>query len=160
MLISLDISIRSTGYCIFNDKGELVVFGTINSSSKDLIYTRLDYIESKLISILNKYKITTACVEAPSFGSRGAMSYNLFGVHFSIVRVLNNYNIAYSQLNIASIKKYATGNGRAGKENMVDCLPVEIKELFLNEGFKKTTGLYDLTDAYFIGKKYMKDNEH
>jgi Holliday junction resolvasome RuvABC endonuclease subunit len=53
-----------------------------------------------------------------------------------------------------TVKKFATGSGKATKEEMIDSLPKHVREYFDALGVKKTTGLADLTDAYFIAKHY------
>jgi len=155
MLLSLDISITSTGYCIFEFGGTLRGFGTIKTDNSKTIYQRLEYIEEEIKSLLTKYQVTEIVIEAPSFGSRGANSYLLFGVHFSVSRLFILKNLPLTQLNIASIKKFATGSGRAKKNDMINALPIELKDLFLSHGFLKSKGLPDLADSYFIGKKYL-----
>jgi len=157
MLLSIDISITSTGYCIFS-KGNLLKFGVIKTSSKLSLYDRLAYIEQELLEVLTNNNITHIVVEAPSYGSRGAMSYQLFGVHFSVVRLLST-KFKVSLLNISKIKKFATGNGRAKKPEMVEALPNKVKVEFEKSGVKKSTGLYDLTDSYFIGKLWLHENK-
>ena len=157
MLLSLDISITSTGYCIFY-KGQLVQFGVIKTSTELSIYDRLSFIENELKNILINNPIKHVVVEAPSYGSRGAMSYQLFGIHFAIVRLLSK-QFKVNLMNIAKVKKFATGNGRAKKLEMVEALPIEIRKEFDKSGVKKSTGLYDLTDSYFIGMLWLQENK-
>jgi len=61
-----------------------------------------------------------------------------------------------------TVKKQATGNGRAKKNEMIECLPSYNLNKFKKLGYKKTTGLGDLADAYWIAKtahkKYKEDN--
>lgn len=156
MVLSLDISITSTGYCVF-EGSNLKAFGCIRTTSELDIYSRLKYIESEISSIIRRYGICEVAVEAPSYGSRGAMSYNLFGVHFSIIRLLTAKQLPYKLLNIASIKKFATDSGKASKLQMLNALPEDIRTEFINSGYLKSKGLYDLADAYFIGMKYIKE---
>jgi len=157
MILALDISITSTGYVIFNKQGILQGFGTIVTDNKKVIYDRLYFIEKELVKIIDEFKIQEVVVEAPAYGGRGNMSYQLFGIHFSIVRLLYNKKLPYKLLNIASIKKFATSSGRASKTQMLEALPEDVRELFISTGFMKSKGLYDITDAYFIGKKYIYD---
>ena len=157
MTLSLDISIRCTGYCILDDTTqELVAFGTIKTdNTKGNINTRLNHLVTRIKSVVAEYKITRCVLEAPAFGARGAMSYSLFGVHFFVVWLLDSLRLSVTQYAPTSLKKFATGNGRASKEAMVGALPEDIKKLFVGSNLKKTTGLYDVTDAYFLGKKLL-----
>ena len=157
MLLSLDISITCSGYSIFKE-GSLFKFGVIKTTNNKSMYERLTYIENEVLNIISENKITNVVVEAPSYGSRGAMSYQLFGVHFSIVRVLSSRFQVYL-MNISKVKKFATGNGRAKKPEMLEALPPEVRKEFDKTGTKKTTGLYDLTDSYFIGKLWLNENK-
>lgn len=158
MLLSLDVSITSTGYVVFSRDKTIEVYGCIKTDNKLTIYERLSYIETELENILSNLPITNVTIEAPAYGARGAMSYNLFGIHFSVVRLMFKHGLQYKLMNIASVKKFATDNGRASKVEMLEALPTTIRDSFISCGFKKSTGLYDLTDAYFIGLKYLNEN--
>ena len=157
MILALDISITSTGYVVFNKVGDMKAFGVIKTDNKKSIYERLSFIETEIEKIIRDFTITDVAIEASAYGARGAMSYSLFGVHFSVVRVVYNLKLSYRLLNIASIKKFATGSGRASKAEMLEALNPSTKEMFLSAGFLKSKGLYDLTDAYFIGRKFLND---
>jgi Holliday junction resolvasome RuvABC endonuclease subunit len=159
MILALDVSITSTGYVLFNKDGDVKGFGTIRTDNKKDIYARLLFIEDEVVKLINDFKVKEIAIEAPAYGGRGSMSYQLFGVHFSIVRLMYSENLPYKLLNIASIKKFATSSGRASKTQMLQALPEEVREWFTSAGFMKSKGLYDLTDAYFIGKKYINDKK-
>jgi len=55
-----------------------------------------------------------------------------------------------------SAKKFATGNGNASKQDMIVNLPPNVMQRFMEENYKKTTGLADLADSYFIGKYWIE----
>ena len=155
MVLSLDISIRCTGYCVFDGNKNLIAFGTIKTNNNNSMYERLNHLVKRIRSLVIEHEIEQCAIEAPAYGARGAMSYSLFGVHFFVVWLLNSLRLSVAQYTPTSLKKFATGNGRAGKEDMVAALPNEVRQLFVNSNLKKTTGLYDVTDAYFLGKKLL-----
>ena len=49
-----------------------------------------------------------------------------------------------------TLKKFATGSGKADKNEMIAALPVDVREHFNAQGYKKTTGLTDVADAYWL----------
>ena len=59
-----------------------------------------------------------------------------------------------------SVKKFGTqgNNGNADKKELAIYAPKEVKMRFSEEGYKISTGFYDLIDSYFIGL-YSIDKE-
>ena len=74
-LLSLDISTRSTGWAVFEDK-KLVEYGCITSSSTDLI-KRIHIITDGIKEILNKYIIDKIVVEEvrPELGTQNIKTH-------------------------------------------------------------------------------------
>jgi len=153
MILALDISIRSTGYFIIDDAGKQVEFGVITTTSKNTIQFRMDDIIDSIHHLINTYDITEVAIEGPAYGARGAMSYSIFGVHFCIVHFLNKLGLTPTQYSPTSVKKWATGSGRASKDDMEKFVPYELKETIRGK-FKKTKGRYDIVDAYHIAKMH------
>jgi Holliday junction resolvasome RuvABC endonuclease subunit len=92
-------------------------------------------------------------LEGLAFSKMGNATRDLAGLQFSIITYLR-YVCQYKTLIISpnTVKKTATGKGNAKKEEMYEALPQEVKNLFKDMNLKKTTGRYDLTDSYWIGK--------
>jgi len=108
------------------------------------------------------FKPDRIILEGLSFGNLGNMTRDLAGLQFAIVIHLR-YHMEYGRpIDIVpppSLKKFATGNGRADKQDMIDKVPPEILTLFKNAGFKKTTGMADLADAYWLARYGMKNDK-
>ena len=58
----LDLSTKSTGYAISDDKGNLITYGLITASSENNI-ARIQKIQSKLIDLIKEYKIEKLIAE-------------------------------------------------------------------------------------------------
>jgi len=104
-------------------------------------------------TLVRKHKPDLVAMEGLAFGMRGDATRDLAGLQFVIACILRYEHkkevIVVSPL---TVKKVATGNGRAEKMEMFDCLPKYAQLMFEGMGVKKTTGLLDLTDAYWIAK--------
>lgn len=91
---------------------------------------------------------------------RGNATRDLAGLQFSIITKINF--ILKRDITIVApptLKKSATGTGKASKEEMIDALPKDILEVFTKEkNWKKSRGLTDVTDAYFLAR-YLIDKD-
>ena len=101
------------------------------------------------------YKVTDIAIEGLSFGSRGDATRNLailFGVICSRLNIDNPYTVAPT-----SLKKFATGNGRADKKEMLANIENYNETLFteLNKLTIKA-GKYDIADAFYLAKHKLE----
>lgn len=156
--IGIDQSYTSTGICILDENCELYLSEIISSDKNDNIYERALQIKNKLnhiISNLNSENIFIA-IEGLAFTMTGNATRDLAGLQFVLITyMLENLNKTPVIISPPSLKKSATGNGKADKNAMIEALPAEIKDFFITQGFKKTKGLTDITDAYFLAKSLI-----
>jgi Holliday junction resolvasome RuvABC endonuclease subunit len=149
-MITIDLSLRSTGYCIWKDK-KLMKYGIINTDNKDTPFVRAKYISDILIGLIKDNGVAEVFVEAPAFGARGSMVYVLQGAHFYLVaNITNELGVAVTQVPITTIKKQFTGSGRADKKAIMSHMPKEVLEEF-QKHYVVSRGLTDLCDAYALG---------
>jgi len=97
---------------------------------------------------------THICIEGLSFGSVGNVTRDLAGLLFVIMTHLRHRATYADKITIVpakTLKKFAV-HGNAKKMEMFEALPVEVQEKLKETGYKKTTGLMDLTDAYYLAK--------
>jgi Holliday junction resolvasome RuvABC endonuclease subunit len=102
---------------------------------------------------MQMHKPDFIALEGLAFGMTGNATRDLAGLQFSIITVARYIDLINIEIvTPLSVKKFATDNGKAKKEDMIAALPILVGDMFRERGFKKTTGLADLADAYFIAK--------
>lgn len=152
-ILGIDQSFTCTGYCVLTEEGNISTFGNIRTSTEDGdIYHRARMIVDILREIAYNNNIDTVCIEGLAFGGVGNATRQLAGLQFLIVD-----SFRPTVCNIiapAAVKKLALGKtkGKIKKQDLFEALPLETQTLFLSSGVKKTTGLYDIVDSYFIAK--------
>lgn len=124
-ILALDIGIK-TGFAIFTTQAESVhATTTILSGIKTFEFKRGDSpdirflkFQSWLKRVVKRYGITLIIYEKP-FLRGGAASDFLKGFMLIIRMVAVECDVSYQGIMGTTLKKYATGNGRASKEEMV-----------------------------------------
>lgn len=158
VFIGIDQSYTSTGYCVIKDN-DVLDFGVFKTSIHDGdIHDRANNVVNNITSLCNNYNDFKFSMEGLSFGQRGSATRDLAGLQFIIINHIR-FQLKVLDINIISpksIKKFATGSGGSSKVKvtktmMVHSLPEEIKALFKTK-YKTSTGLYDVTDAYYLAK--------
>lgn len=149
--VGIDQSYRSTAYVI-HDGEDVVAFGVISTDKIDDVYTRARYIADELVRVINFHKCEVAHIEGLAMGTFGNATRDLAGLLFTIILAIRErcQLTSIQEVSPTSLKKKATGNGKAKKEEMINCLPKDVLSKFLERGYKKTNGLTDLADAYFL----------
>ena len=156
MILSIDLSLRGTGYCILNPKGLLEKYGVINTDNTETMFERSQYIIDTLNDLITINEVTSVVIENVAFGARGAMAYQLQGSHFATcLAIYNKHNIEVTALAITTVKKQFANNGRASKQDMLEAVPKDVRLLF-EKDYVPSRNLYDLVDAYAVGIIYLK----
>ncbi len=151
-IIGIDQSYSCTGICVL--KNSNLIHSEIYKTSKTLdIFERANTIANHILTLAYDYKPKLIGIEGLAFGMRGDATRDLAGLQFTIInklRFVADFKVEIVAPN--AVKKFATGNGKAKKDAMFESLPSYVKKTFLDLGVKKSTGLYDLTDAFWVGK--------
>lgn len=130
-----------TGFFIQDEHGKIIV-------ETDLFYTyrkdpeRMIYIAKEIVKKLN-IKTDIICIENFSYNSVGQGIDYQYGVGWIIREHLHNVGFKYYDISPKSLKKFATGNGNASKEHMVE--PIEKRW-----GFKHPSD--NVTDAFVLSE--------
>lgn len=162
-ICGIDQSFTSTGACVISKDGDLIFADKYASDTNDDIYSRAWEIAGWLSEVAKEHNVAFCVLEGLAFASHGDATRNLAGLQFVLYCVLHFIEGHKVEVVVPTVvKKFATGNGRATKEEIIEKLPTDVLEYFKALGVKKTTGLADLADAYFIAKYYqhLKTQEH
>lgn len=150
--LGLDQSLTSTGWYIMAPGYE--DHGTISTSrEKDNpldSYTRVLFMADAIRDLIMEHKVDVLVIEGLGFGAKGNATRDLAGLQYhiicSVLRMPRKVRIAV--IPPTTLKKFATDNGRANKEDMFDALPDMTKEVI--KKYPKSRGRYDVTDAFYL----------
>lgn len=153
-VLGIDQSYNNTGYVMKDDNGDMIDFGTFKSTKASDIYDRARQIAGYICDKAIEHKAERIHIEGLAFGIRGDATRDLAGLLFTVITTLRNRNIDVKVEIIAptSLKKFATGSGKSDKAAMITSLPQSILDKFTEAKYKKSTGLADITDAYWLSR--------
>lgn len=156
--LGIDQSYTFCGIVLLNEDGA-VEFSTIHTSTGCDIYDRAGNVASHIGNIIKKYKPAVVGVEGLAFAKFGNATRDLAGLLFVIMNKMRTDGVNdISIIPPNTLKKSATGSGKATKEDMVNALPEDVKVSFKKQ-YKKTKGLYDIADAYWIARHILDENK-
>ena len=118
------------------------------------MFDRARYVACEIAAICSNHNINHVDIEGLAFGATGNVARDLAGLLFSIINITKVHipTACFTLHPPTLVKKMAVGTSKGvDKKQMIDALPEDIRTLFEHAGYKKTTGLSDLADAYWIG---------
>jgi Holliday junction resolvasome RuvABC endonuclease subunit len=150
IVLGIDQSYTASGLVVAS--GEEMLYSGVFKTPKDMdIFQRAWNISEHIVETVTKLNVELIAIEGLAFGMTGNATRDLAGLQFLIVSKLRH--VLRKQVIIVSpksLKVFATANGKAKKKDMIAALPEDIVSIFKGEGYKLTTGLADLADAYFL----------
>lgn len=174
---SIDQSISSTGIVLFELETETLLefnlFKTVGgkTGNKDKIPMEYRIYDSvnRTINYIKSHDCDFVVLEGLSMNNINSVSSRpLGGLFYCLLTKLIENQIDFEYYPPTEIKKFMASNvsewsenlkyknARASKEELGDLfVPDSVMNAFKEYGAKKSTGLYDLTDAYAIGRYKM-----
>lgn len=153
IVIGIDQSYNSTGVCVMDsDRNVLELFTIKTPASVGDVFARATSLANQIAPLVGKYMPIGIGLEGLAFAMMGDATRDLAGLQFTIVNKLR-YEYSYDSIVIPTpntVKKLATGSGKAKKEALYEALPEDVRKLIEAKNYRKTTGMYDVTDAYWI----------
>jgi len=147
---------QSYNGCAFvvTKEDEILDLGIIRSDKTADVYTRALSNAVQLHTVYEKHNPDLVGIEGLAFGMTGNVTRDLAGLLFTIVTTmtLKSPDWKYVIIPPTAVKKRGAGTGKAKKDEMINATPIHIVDKFKDYGVKKTTGLADLCDAYWINR--------
>jgi len=150
--MGVDQSYTSCAFVITNSDKVLIDVGIIKTDKTEDPFVRALHIANTLNELIDKYSVDEFNIEGLAFAMRGDATRDLAGLLFTIITTTMTKHPVVERLIVppTTLKKFATGSGKADKKQMIEALPLDVRELFQSKGYKKTTGLTDVADAYWL----------
>lgn len=148
-VLGIDQSFRSCGIVVLND-GNMEHCEKFTTDVSTDVYSRAIELTRHLQSIAKSHNPDIVALEGLSFGSVGNVTRDLGGLLFTIIIGMRECGFDPKVIPPPTVKKVATGKGNSKKELLIDALPSNVRAEFDALGVKKTTGLSDLSDAYWV----------
>ena len=154
IVIGIDQSYKNTAMVVFEDREVIdtkVIQTEKDDSNKHLdIFKRATFVADEVETFANKISPDKIVIEQLAYGGFGDATRDLAGLQFLIVSKLLNYTTYDIEIVPPnSLKKFATGSGRASKKEMLEAVRDKDMEWFNSVLVKN--GKYDLADAYHLG---------
>lgn len=149
IVLGMDQSFTCSGIVI-SDERVVIDHHRIFTDKESTLTQRIKMIWSELEEYIIKYKPDVFSIESLSYGSVGNATRNLAGLFHVILFKLEE---CYPHIKIITIppptlKKYATGSGKAKKDEVFESMPPEVQSQFID--YPKSKGRYDLSDSYWL----------
>lgn len=156
--LGIDQSYTSSGLVVVN--GDKLLYASVFKTPKDMdVFERAWRIGDHVLEVIEKFGVESVAIEGLAFGMTGNATRDLAGLQFVIVNKVRQ--IAGKPVMIVSpksLKVFATTNGKATKKEMIGAVPEGDLEFLKGQGYKLTTGLADMADAYHLAQ-YVKRQE-
>jgi Holliday junction resolvasome RuvABC endonuclease subunit len=152
--LGFDQSYTNSGFCITDVTGDVLEFGTFKSTKALDVYDRAKQVAQFIIDMVNKHNVNHVNLEGLAFGICGDATRDLAGLLFVIITTLRRCcpAVTHSIHAPTSVKKKATGSGKAEKALMINSLPASLLMQIEEAGYRKTTGQADIADAYWLSR--------
>lgn len=159
-ILGIDQSFTSSGFTIINEKEEVIEFGVIRTTKEDGdVFTRARIVTDKLKIIALIHDVELIGIEGLAFGGFGNATRDLAGLQFIIVDSFRPLELLITAP--TAVKKLAMNGDKVKKvqkQDLYDHLPDDIKTRLRDAGLKKTKGLFDVVDSYWIAVYTLRNN--
>ena len=160
-VLSIDQSLSASGIIVWHN-GVPQHLEVIKTPTGDEVIIRIIEIIRQLRDIIRTYKVDILVCESLPFGMNSTSVRPLAALFYFLQYLCINEEVTFTESHVTKTKKLATGRGNAKKADMILAFEEDNNELFevaVAKNYKKTTGLADIADSYWIYKLHEKENE-
>lgn len=152
--LGIDQSYTCTGYVLLDESEAMTKFGTFKTDKTKDVFLRAIELADFVLKLIDDNNVKKVRIEGLAFGIRGDATRDLAGLQFTVITQIRKKHPGIDILIIppTSLKKFATGTGKSEKAAMISHLPDAVQLAFTEAKYKKSSGLADLADAYWLSK--------
>lgn len=143
-IYALDISLNSTGLCVFTNDGKLVEMTTIDTHKEGNTQLKLKLIGDTLLEFKKKYPPNTVAIEQ-GFTKYNKSTQQIFRVHGVVNYIF--YDCEQIYYPATTVKKAVSGRGDISKK--------ELQKLILEKNKNLKFRNNDESDAYSVGMTHF-----
>jgi len=125
------------------DKISVVDMGVLKLSTRDDAYMRLQKIHAKVVEVIERYKPDSFAIEAPFFGKNVQSMLKLGRAQGVAIAAAMQSGLVVTEYSPRKVKQSVTGNGNAGKDQVVKMLETLLR-------FTSEAQTFDATDALAV----------
>lgn len=134
IILGIDPGIADTGYGVIKEEGSrlsCLVYGSIKTSSKDDLITRLDILHRELSKIIKKYKPELASVEQLFFNKNVRTALIVGQARGVVLLTLKQNKLPIIEFTPSQVKQAVSSYGQASKKQVQKMvkLILNLKEL-------------------------------
>lgn len=141
---ALDLSLNSTGVCIFTNDGKIVEIMTIDTHKEKETKLKLKLIGDDFKKLIKAYPPSVVVIEQ-GFTRFNASTQAIFRCHGLVNYLFCDYEQIYYPS--TTVKKVVGGKGNMSKE--------ELQKSIIKENSRVDFDNYDESDAYAVGLTYF-----
>jgi len=177
LILSLDISTSCTGFCVFDNSGNLIENSAIILSKEKDFFKKASIAETVIANLINRHAITDVAIEEslqsfrPGFSSaktllalskfNGIIQYICY--KFGVKIHLYNVNTARKLAGIKINRKLDKSTKDQVLDHVMNSTSIDWPTKVLKSGPNKGKTVYekycyDMADAYVIGRAYCVEN--
>jgi Holliday junction resolvasome RuvABC endonuclease subunit len=153
-ILGIDQSLTNTALVIYDSVIDSIVYLEVKkTTNKFSLEERIKFITESILETIEKHPVDRICIENLSLANKfSKSSRELGGLFYNIVISLHNkgYKEIFT-LRPKTLKSFVY-SGDMEKEDMFQAIHPHHREKIESLGYKKTTGLYDLSDAFWLAK--------
>lgn len=154
MILGIDPWVRKLWYALINKDLSIVDSGILLSEIKSPTrmdqFERMREIEEYFTKLCKKYKIQTMCMEKLFFTKFNQNNAEfVYGIRAILITLCLKYKITIKEYTPIELKKFITGNGKAEKKLVQNC----IMKLYRLKEFPEFNDAADALALAYIGIK-------
>ena len=146
IILGIDPGTQLMGYALLrinNGQPQVILMDVLKLTKEKDIYARLEMIHTKVCELIKLYQPSTFAIEAPFFGKNVQSMLKLGRAQGVAIAAAMRHGLEVTEYSPKKVKQSVTGNGNAGKEQVMKMLQHILS-------FTEDPKHFDATDALAV----------